>query len=84
MIYNNKYEVKEFLGKGGFGAVFKVLNKIDNNYYALKFIENSKNIEIKTFKEDNEKIINIMNDIKNKYIIELKDNFYDEKKKVIV
>ena len=77
-MFNNKYELKKLIGNGGFGIIYKVFDNKNNKFYALKFIKNSENLELKTFIKDNDKIINIMNNIKNKYIIELKDNFYDE------
>ena len=76
MIFGNKYEQKKLIGKGGIGVVYKVLDNKNNKFYALKFISNIKNV--KKFKEEYEKHIRIMKNIKNKYIIELKDNFYDE------
>ena len=38
LLIKNKYEEIKELGKGGFGRVIKVLNKLDNKYYALKEI----------------------------------------------
>ena len=76
MIFGNKYEQKKLIGKGGIGVVYKVLDNKNNKFYALKFISNIKNV--KKFKEEYEKHIRIMKNLKNKYIIELKDNFYDE------
>ena len=72
----NKYEKIETIGKGGYGTIYKVLDNKTNNFYALKFITIVKNDEEK--KKDYEKEIEIMKNIKNKYIIELKDYFCDE------
>ncbi len=74
MIFNNKYEQKKIIGKGEFNIIYKVLNNINNKFYALKFITNINNIE--KFKEEYEKYIQIIKNIKNKYIIDIKDNFY--------
>ena len=75
MIFNNKYEQKNLIGKGRTGIIYKVLDNKINKFYALKFISNIENIE--NFKKEFEKQIEIMKNIKNKYIIDLKDNFYD-------
>ena len=72
----NKYKKIETIGKGGYGTIYKVLDNKTNNFYALKFITIVKNDEEK--KKDYEKEIEIMKNIKNKYIIELKDYFCDE------
>ena len=76
MIFNNKYELKKIIRKSEFSIIYEVLDNISNNFYALKFISNLENIN--KFKKEYEKEIEIMKNIKNKYIIELKDNFYDE------
>ncbi len=78
MIFNHKYEPKKEIGKGAYGTIYKVVDNVNNKFYALKFISNQENIEINKFKEDYEKEANIMKNIKNKYIIKLIDNFYDE------
>ena len=75
MIFNNKYEKKNLIGKGRTGIIYKVLDNKINKFYALKFISKLENIE--NFKKEFEKQIEIMKNIKNKYIIDLKDNFYD-------
>ena len=36
----SNYQNKGKLGEGGFGKVFKVLNKVENKYYAMKIIPN--------------------------------------------
>ena len=78
MKFKNKYEKEKLIGKGTFGNIYKVLDNENNNFYALKLITFAKNKELKKFKEDCEKEVEIMKNIKHKYIIELKDNFYDE------
>ena len=72
MIFNHKYEPKKEIGKGAYGTIYKVIDNKNNKVYALKFIEKNK------IKEDYEKEAEIMKNIKNKYIIKLIDNFYDE------
>ena len=39
MIFNNKYQQKEIIGKGEFGTVYKVLDDQIQIYNALKFIQ---------------------------------------------
>ena len=73
--FNNKYKVINIIGKGGFGIIYKVLEIETNKFYALKYISIVNNDEIKNFKEQYEKEIEVMKIIKNKYIIELKDYF---------
>ena len=70
MNFMNKYQQKELIKNGGFGIIFKVIDLNNNKFYALKFIKN----DINSCKTE----INIMKNIKSKYIVELKDNFYDE------
>ena len=84
MIFNNKYEQKKIIGKGEFGIIYKVFDKKNNKFYALKFIANVENIKLNKFKKEYEKEIEVMKNLKNKYIIELIDNFYDKKMMVIV
>jgi calcium-dependent protein kinase len=74
MIFKNKYEKKELIGKGGFGIIYKVLDKETNIFYALKFITIVEKKEIK----EKEKEILIMKNLQNDFIIKLKDYFYDE------
>jgi len=68
-----KYVKKAFIGKGGFGEIYKVLDNETNNFYALKFIAMNKD-DIKKI----EKEITVMKNIENDYIIKLKEFFYDE------
>ena len=75
LTFNNKYKVINTIGKGGFGIIYKVLENETNKFYALKYISIVNNDEIKNFKEQYEKEIEVMKAIKNKYIIELKDYF---------
>ena len=35
----SNFKFEKFLGKGSYGSVFKVLNLLDNQIYALKIIE---------------------------------------------
>lgn len=39
MIINNHYEIKEFLGKGSYGAVYRCTDIFNNKKYAIKFEE---------------------------------------------
>ncbi len=77
MIFNNKYEPKNIIGQGN-SIIFKVLDKDNNKFYALKLFKIYNDNEIKQIKDGYEKEIEILKNIKNKYIIKLKDNFYDE------
>ena len=79
MIFNGIYESKGRLGSGAFGEVFKVLNKNDNKFYALKAIIKDPKIKKDYFIKEYENKIQIMKDIKSKYVVNLKENFYDEK-----
>jgi serine/threonine protein kinase len=73
MLFNNKYECKKIIGKGGNSIVYKVLNITNKEFYALRFFS-----DYKDSNELYEKEIVALKNIKNKNIIELKDNFYDE------
>ena len=72
MNFNEKYLYIKIINSGTFGTIFEVKDKNnDKNLYALKLMKN------KEYKKE----IDVMKKIKSKYIIELKDNFYDEKNK---
>ncbi len=77
MIFGNKYKHEKIIGQGGFGIIYKVLEIKTNNFYALKFITIAKKDEEK-IKKIYIKEIDIIKKLKNKYIIELRDNFFDE------
>ena len=73
MIFNDKYEQIELINNGSFGMLFKVIEKgNDMKYYALKLMNKNLSIEY-------EKEIETMKNLNNRYIIKLKDNFYDKK-----
>ena len=78
MLLGGKYQCRQqdIIGKGGFGTVFKVKNLLNNEFYALKFIRDGYDLI-----EEYEKEISLLKQFKNKYIIKLIDNFYDEKNK---
>ena len=76
--FNNKYKSVKLIGKGEFGIIYKVLEIGTNNFYALKFINFININEIKIFEENYKNEIEIVKNIKNKYIIELKDYFIDK------
>ena len=80
LTFNNKYKEVDIIGRGGFGIIYKVLEIKTKKFYALKFITIVNNDEIKNFKEQYEKEIEVMKTIKNKYIIELIDYFIVNKK----
>ena len=78
MKFNNKYEKIKSIGKGTFCNIYKVLDNETNKFYALKLIIIVNNDELIEFKKEYEKEIEVMKNIKSKYIIELKDNFYEK------
>ena len=72
MNYNDKYQQIKILNINNFSLLIEVKEKNDEkNHYALKIIKNNLNEEYK-------KEIEIIKNIKSKYVIKLKDNFYDE------
>ena len=73
MTFNNKYVMFKVLNQGIYGTLFEVFEKSKKKkHYALKLFKNSlssvyqKEIEVMKNKK-----------IKSKYIMDLKDNFYD-------
>ena len=77
---DNKYKPEKIIGQGAFGTIYKVVEIKTNKSYALKFITIAKKNKEKIKQEFNKElnVIKIMNKTKIKYIIELKDNFFDE------
>ena len=65
------------LGKGGFSKVYKVKRKIDNQIYSLKKVQILNLSEKQKLSSLNE--IRVLASIKNKYIINYKEAFIDEK-----
>ena len=72
MNFNGKYQQIKIIDSGGFGKLFEVSEKNnEKEHFALKMMR-------KELSEEYEKEIEVMKKIKSKYVIELKDNFYDE------
>ena len=65
------------LGSGGFSKVYKVRRKVDNQTYALKKVQILNLSEKQKLSSLNE--IRVLASIKNKYIINYKEAFLDEK-----
>ena len=73
MNFNDKYQQIKIIKQGGFGMLFEVSEKNNaKEHYALKMMA-------KESYDEYEKEIEVMKNIESKYVIELKDNFYDEK-----
>ena len=78
MIFKERYEIKDKISKGEFDEIFKVFDKEDGNFYALKTIRKDSEENVNDFIKNCEKVINRMKCIKSEYIVKLKENFYDE------
>jgi len=78
MIFKERYEIKDRLGRGGYGEVFKVKDKEDGKFYALKSIAKEPKENEYDFINNWKNEINIMKRIKSEYIVKLKDHFYVE------
>ena len=73
MTFNNKYVMFKVLNQGIYGTLFEVFEKSKKKkHYALKLIKNS----LSSFYQKEIEVLKNKN-IKSKYIIELKDKFYD-------
>ena len=73
MNFKDKYQQIKIIKSGTFGILFEVSEaNNEKEHYALKMMA-------KELSEEYEKEIEVMKNIKSEYIIELKDNFYDEK-----
>ena len=72
---HTNYEIKNQLGKGGFGSVYKVLNKDDSQFYVIKKIpiKGLNNIEIDKIKNE----AKILASIENENIVKYYDSFID-------
>ena len=72
MNFKGKYQKIKKIKSGAFGMLFEV-SEINNDkeHFALKMMK-------KELYKEYKKEIELMKNIKNKYVIELKDNFYDE------
>ena len=73
-IDSETYKIKEVLGKGGFGIVYKL--EKDNKYYALKkiLITNSTEEDISQIKKE----IHILSSFNNEYIVKYYSSFFDK------
>ena len=81
MIIKERYEIKDKIGRGRYSEVFKVLDKKDGKFYALKSIIKNSMENINDFIKNCKEGINLMESIKSEYIVKLVENFYDEKYK---
>ena len=72
MNFKGKYQQINVINSGAFGMLFEV-SEINNDkeHFALKMMT-------KELSEEYENEIKVMKKIKSKYVIELKDNFYDK------
>ena len=71
MNFKDKYQQIKIIKHGGFGMLFEVSEKNnDKEHFALKMMAKEKY-------DQYEKEIEVMKNIKSKYIIEYKDYFYD-------
>ena len=68
-IINNKYKMIEFLGKGGFGWVYKVEDIDTKDQYAGKIL---RKIDESQFQNE-KKMLEIVSELKNPYIVNLKE-----------
>ena len=70
------YEIMQELGKGGFGSVYKVMNKNDNKIYAIKRVSikgiNQKDLDY--IKNE----ANILSSIENENIVKYYESFYED------
>jgi len=75
-INNKDYRIIKELGKGGFGNVYQVLNKLDNKYYAIKVIpiKDETNNNIESFEKEAEILSKFNCDNIVKYYDSSKDN----------
>ncbi len=75
----SNFEILSQLGKGSFGAVYKVLRKTDNKIYAMKIV----NIPNLSQKEVNNSLneIRILASIHNPHVVSYHEAFYSENTK---
>ena len=75
MNFKDKYQQIKIIKSGAYGILFEV-SEINNDkeHFALKMMK-------KELYKEYKKEIELMKNIKSKNVIELKDNFYDEKNK---
>ena len=73
MLFNGKYQIIKILNsEGAYGTLYEVEeNSETKGHFALKFMK-------KKYAAEYEKEIEINKNLKGKYIIEYKDNFYDK------
>ena len=71
----NKYKIIKVLGKGSFGTVYLVENKITRKLYAMKRILYSNANSMKDYQNE----LSILKLVNSKYIIQIEDYFYHEK-----
>ena len=77
----SNFEILTQLGKGSFGAVYKVLRKTDNKIYAMKIV----NIPNLSQKEINNSLneIRILASIHNPHVVSYHEAFYSENTKTL-
>ena len=76
----SNYEILSILGKGGFGYVFKVRYKLNNNIYAMKVISKYDNFNHETDpKYFNKREIEMLSKLNHPNIIKYYSNFEDDK-----